>query len=1165
MTDRAKGRTLGRFAQRVDGLVRGRVPWGVLAVWAFSMLVASVPAFAQDALPENVARIHYQRPDGAYEGWQLHVWEDTTESVTWTEGLPVSGVDDYGAFWDVGLQDGAARVGFIVHMGDVKDPGPDMFLNVAQHGREIWLVSGSDEILTAPPLAPPAEGVARIHYLNPAGDYDGWVLHVWEDTLESVTWQEGLPVTGTTPHGIYWDVRLADDAERVGFIVHRGDEKDPGPDMFLVPAEHGTEIWVVSGSATIHTSRPEVAAVGGGDLAERRAHWVTRDLIVWDTGTPLAGESYALYAAPGDTDLDTLTLDGGAVVGGEAFVLERPDAGASEGAQENVPADVLARFPYLAGRTVLRLEPAAASIAPDLLRGQLAVARLVDGQVVDATGLQIAGVLDDVFASAALDAPLGVHWRNGVPTVSVWAPTARSVHLLRFPDATSDAIERLPMTRNDASGVWSIAGAAEWAFQYYLFEVEVFAPAAGRVVTNLVTDPYSTSLTQNSTRSQFVDLNDPLLAPPGWDDLVKPPMDDPVDIVIYELHVRDFSAADPTVPDDLVGKYLAFTLDGSYGVQHLRALAGAGLTHVHLLPTFDIATIDENPASWRTAPPDAELPHTGPQAQAAVEDSRDHDAFNWGYDPYHYGVPEGSYATDPNGPARIVEYREMVMALWDMGLRVVADVVYNHTNAAGQAERSVLDRIVPGYYHRLDDAGNVTTSTCCPNTATEHAMMERLMVDMVHVWAEHYKIDGFRFDLMGHHMVPNMQAVRDALDALTPEANGVDGAGVYVYGEGWDFGEVAQNARGPNATQVNMAGSGIGTFDDRLRDGVRGGGPFDGPDTIRATQGFASGRFVLPNDQTAGADPEVERQAMLRSMDLVRVGLAGNLADVTFVGAEGEAIRGSDVDYNGAPAGYGLVPQDHVVYVSNHDNETLWDILQYKLPTDLPTADRVRLQNLALSTVAFSQGVPFFHAGTDVLRSKSFDGNSYDSGDWFNAIDWTGGLDGHGNGMGRGLPLAADNRDMWGLIRPMLENDLLYPSPDDVAFASEVFREWLTIRRDEPLFRLRTAEHVLERLVFHADGADAPPGVIVMQLRDDLDRLPDLDPDGEGLLVVFNATPKRVTVAVPEVAGRPWLVHETQAAGADADTVRTAYVTTVGGRVSVPALTTVVFEAPQLP
>ena len=190
-------------------------------------------------------------------------------------------------------------------------------------------------------------------------------------------------------------------------------------------------------------------------------------------------------------------------------------------------------------------------------------------------------------------------------------------------------------------------------------------------------------------------------------------------------------------------------------------------------------------------------------------------------------MPEGSYSTNPDGPARIVEFREMVQALNKMGLRVVMDVVYNHTNASGQNPKSVLDRIVPGYYHRLNDSGAVETSTCCSNTASEHNMMEKLMVDSVVTWAKDYKVDGFRFDLMGHHMMSNMLKVRAALDALTLAQDGVDGKSIYMYGEGWNFGEVADNARGVNATQLNLAGTGIGTFNDRSRDAVRGIGPFD--------------------------------------------------------------------------------------------------------------------------------------------------------------------------------------------------------------------------------------------------------------------------------------------------------------------------------------------------
>ena len=308
-------------------------------------------------------------------------------------------------------------------------------------------------------------------------------------------------------------------------------------------------------------------------------------------------------------------------------------------------------------------------------------------------------------------------------------------------------------------------------------------PSTGQVENNMVTDPYAFGLSTNSQRVLIVDLDNPDLMPDGWMELARPPLASPTDASLYELHMRDFSADDPTVPEEFRGKFKAFTVTDSNGMQHLRDLAAAGLNHLHLLPVFDIATINED-ASERVEPdiPADAGPASTEQAEA-IEAVRDQDGFNWGYDPYHYTVPEGSYSTNPDNATRIVEFREMVMALNDAGLRVVMDVVYNHTNAAGQDERSVLDKIVPGYYHRLDEIGNVATSSCCPNTATEHAMMEKLMIDSLVTWAEQYKVDGFRFDLMGHHMKANMLNVRAALDEVDPS--------IYIYGEGWNFGEVA--------------------------------------------------------------------------------------------------------------------------------------------------------------------------------------------------------------------------------------------------------------------------------------------------------------------------------------------------------------------------------------
>ena len=368
-------------------------------------------------------------------------------------------------------------------------------------------------------------------------------------------------------------------------------------------------------------------------------------------------------------------------------------------------------------------------------------------------------------------------------------------------------------------------------------------------------------------------------------------------------------------------------------------------------------------------------------------------------------MPEGSYSTNPDGPARIVEFREMVQSLNQMGLRVVMDVVYNHTNAAGQDPNSVLDRIVPGYYHRLNDSGVVETSTCCANTASEHNMMEKLMVDSVVTWAKQYKVDGFRFDLMGHHMVSNMLKVRAALDALTLAQDGVDGKSIYMYGEGWNFGEVADNARGVNATQLNLAGTGIGTFNDRSRDAVRGVGPFDGGRGCWRSRASPTACTMIQTPLSPGTPAEQLNRLLLQT-DQIKVGMAGNLANYTFIDRNGNLVTGAEVDYNGSPAGYNLDPQEDISYVEAHDNQTLFDINVYAAPQTTSMADRVRMQIVGLSTIVLGQGVPFIHAGSDMLRSKSLDRNSFNSGDWFNTLD----LSLQTNNFGVGLPPAGGNR-----------------------------------------------------------------------------------------------------------------------------------------------------------
>ena len=374
-------------------------------------------------------------------------------------------------------------------------------------------------------------------------------------------------------------------------------------------------------------------------------------------------------------------------------------------------------------------------------------------------------------------------------TVRVWAPTARRVRFRLFDRASGDDPSFDTEMTESADGVWTVIGPIDWEGKYYQFEVDAYHPwgggPAGSFVRAVATDPYSRSLSADGRRSHIADVNSPALKPAGWDDTERwksacVQSAEPTDYAIYELHVRDFSAMDASTPWDVRGKYLAFAEPDTAPTAHLRSLAEAGLTHVHLLPTYDFGSVPERVEQQKTVDPEwlASLPPNSSDQQAAVAAIARDDAFNWGYDPVHYGVPEGSYATEPDGAARVLEYRRMVQGLAGLGLRVVCDVVYNHTQSAGPSDgKSVLDKVVPGYYHRRDLDGGYENSTCCNNTASENRMMERLIVDDLLHWARTYKVDGFRFDLMGHIMLRTMVKAKEALAALTLSRDGVDGSG----------------------------------------------------------------------------------------------------------------------------------------------------------------------------------------------------------------------------------------------------------------------------------------------------------------------------------------------------------------------------------------------------
>lgn len=1101
--------------------------------------------------------LHYRRRHSDYDGWKLHIWGETSKSSTWEDSLPPDGRDAYGIYWQIPMQKDADTLHYIIHNGNEKDPGPDQIFKLSEEIREIWLTQGRNTQFTDPGKAidamiitlesapSPAANQVLLHYRRNAEDYDGWGLHVWGDVLKDGNWITPLQPIGQDEYGVYWLIDIQTDAKNLHYVVHKGDIKDPGPNQTLDVTAFGQEVYIIEGSSQqfsdSETAKNGLSIAGIGDLKNRaRAHWLKRDLIAWPTGYG-PQETYRLYHNPlGDIQI---TKDG--MIGGKEIQLTW--------IAEEIPQELALVYPHLRNACLLKIPDQYLDLVPEILKGQHVVTvHQDDGQIMSATSLQIAGVLDDLYAHNAKQAQLGISWENDIPTIRVWAPTARSVNLQIFTDSNlASEGKNLSMSFDAASGIWQISGQSDWKEQYYLYDVEVFVRQEGKLVHNIVSDPYAISLTTNATRCQIIDLDDPELKPDGWDEISKPPLEAPTDIVIYELHLRDFSATDESVLPEHRGTYLAFTHFESNGMKHLQALAQAGLTHLHLLPVFDVATINEDKSTWKQVDFEAlsQFPPDSDQQQAAVQAICDKDAYNWGYDPHHYTTPEGAYASQPDGAARTKEFRQMVAALNKIGLRVIMDVVYNHTHSSGQNEKSVLDRVVPGYYHRLDGDGYTCNSTCCSNTATEHAMMEKLMLDSLHTWAVQYKIDGFRFDLMGHHMVKNMLNVRNMLDALTVETDSIDGRKIYLYGEGWNFGELANGARGVNASQYNMAGTGIGTFNDRIRDAVRGGGAFN--DFFE--QGYITGLFTCPNE--VDSQPEgVRLMKLFQAEDQIRVALAGNLADYQMLNAYGYWVFGNQVDYLGMGSGYTKAPEENIVYISAHDNETLFDAIQYKAPLWLSTAERARMQNLGISLLALSQGVPFFASGVELLRSKSMDRDSYNSGDWFNRLDYSY----QSNNWGIGLPPHEKNNHNWPSIQPRLANPNLKPTRDDILATRNHFLEMLGVRKSSPLFRLRTAKEIFERVQFYNTGSRHIPGLIVMTI-DDNAPLPDLDLNYDLIIVFFNAEAHLVQFTFHELEKADLTLHPIQANAADTIVRMMTNFDAATNTFSIPSRTTAVF------
>ncbi len=508
---------------------------------------------------------------------------------------------------------------------------------------------------------------------------------------------------------------------------------------------------------------------------------------------------------------------------------------------------------------------------------------------------------------------LGFTYAKSETTFKMWSPAAQEVKVNVYKNGHGDNLEEAFKMKRGDQGEWSFKLTGDQKNKYYTYQIR-----QNGVWLEEKPDLYAVAVGVNGQRSMIVDLDE--TDPKGWENDTRPALENYTDIILYELHIRDMSIHE-TSGAEKIGKYLALTEEGTKspkglttGLDHIKEL---GITHVHLLPTFDHKSIDET--------------------------RLDEAQYNWGYDPLNYNVPEGSFSTDPyDGRVRINEFKQMVQAFHKNGIRVILDVVYNHT---GQTEDSNFNQLVPDYFYRQRADGTYSDASACGNeTASERLMMRKYMIESVKHWVNEYHLDGFRFDLMGIHDMETMDEISAAVRAIDPS--------IFVYGEGWKAGDSPlpdeQLALKANTYKMEK----VSAFSDDLRDGLKGS-VFEHEQRGFVSQGDGMKESIKFGIVASTQHPQIDYEA---------------------------------VNYSNSP--WATDPSQTINYVSCHDNHTLFDRLRISNP-QATEEELIKMHKLAETIVLTSQGVPFLHAGMEILRTKDGEENSYNLPDEINQIDWT--------------------------------------------------------------------------------------------------------------------------------------------------------------------------------
>lgn len=567
----------------------------------------------------------------------------------------------------------------------------------------------------------------------------------------------------------------------------------------------------------------------------------------------------------------------------------------------------------------------------------------------------------------------------------IWSPTAQEVKLNFYEKGDGGESTAMHKLNPDANGLWTKEIMGDLNGTYYTYQVQV-----ENKWLDETPGTYAQAVGVNGKRAMVLDLES--TNPYGWETDKGPELKYPNEAIIYELHIRDLTIH-PDAGSSYPGKYLGLiekgtksTQDVSTAIDHMKEL---GITHVHLLPTYDHYSIDET--------------------------NLDKPQFNWGYDPQNYNVPEGSFSTNPfDAEVRIKEFKQMIKTFHDNGIGVILDVVYNHT---GRTEKSNFNLENPDYYYRFREDGSYSDAAACGNeTSSDRPMTQKFILESVKYWAEEYHLDGFRFDLMGIHDIETMNKVATAVKEINPN--------IFVYGEGWTAGDspLPEEKRALKKHILQMPQ--ISAFSDDIRDGLKGS-VFEDEST-----GFVSGAKGMEES--------------------VKFGVVGSI--------QHPQIDYSKVNYSKAP--WANEPWQAISYVSCHDNHTIYDKLQVSR-RDAKESDRIKMNKLATAVVLTSQGTSFLHAGSEMLRTKNEEHNSYKSPDSVNQIDWK---------------------------RKVKYKEVF-----------EYYRNLIKLRKDHPGFRMTSAEDVRNNLEFKR----VEDGIVSYQIKNNAN-----GDSWKTICVIYNANPE---------------------------------------------------------